>query len=146
MIRGEPAPNALWRTAMLILALALVAFHLGLIFSGLVPNLVSRPIHLALALPWIFLFAGGGGVRRLSGVLFCVTGVAACLWVALNQSMLSDQYGFLEGDFQLVVAVVLLVTVLEGARRAIGWPLPVVAALALAYGLFGQHVPGEFGH
>ena len=32
-----------------------VVFHLGLIFSGLVPNLVSKPLHLALALPWIFL-------------------------------------------------------------------------------------------
>ena len=60
--------------------------------------------------------------------------------------MLSDQYGFLEDDFQLVIAIVLLVTVLEGARRAIGWPLPIVAALALAYGLYGQHIPGEFGH
>jgi TRAP transporter 4TM/12TM fusion protein len=132
--------------AMLVLAIALVVFHLGLIFSGLVPNLVSRPVHLALALPWIFLFAGGSISQRVSGALFCAAGVAACLWVALNQSMLSDQYGFLEGDFQLVIAVVLLVTVLEGARRAIGWPLPIVAALALAYGLYGQHIPGEFGH
>ena len=40
----------------------------------------------------------------------------------------------------------LLVIVLEAARRAIGWPLPLVAALTLAYGLLGQHVPGEFGH
>lgn len=131
---------------MILLALALVAFHLGLIFSGLVPNLVSRPLHLALALPWIFLFAGGSGLSRVSGAVFCFAGVAACLWVAANQSMLSDQYGFLEGDFQKLVAIVLLVTVLEAARRAIGWPLPIVAALALAYGLYGQHIPGEFGH
>src|SRR5690606_33503352 len=26
------------------------------------------------------------------------------------------------------------------------WPLPLVAATALAYGLLGQHLPGEFGH
>ena len=32
------------------------------------------------------------------------------------------------------------------ARRAIGWPLPMVAAAALLYGLFGEHIPGEFGH
>ncbi|MHA7776433.1 TRAP transporter permease [Roseibium sp. M-1] len=138
--------SSLQRWAVLVLAGLLVAFHLGLIFSGLVPNLVSRPLHLALALPWIFVFAGGGWLKRASGAVFCVAGVAACLWVAANQSVLSDQYGFLEGDFQFVLAAVLLVTVLEGARRAIGWPLPVVAALALAYGLLGQHIPGEFGH
>ncbi|PVB62552.1 TRAP transporter fused permease subunit [Labrenzia sp. 011] len=131
---------------MIVSAVTLVVFHLGLIFSGLVPNLVSRPLHLALALPWIFVFAGGGQIRRVSGAFFCIAGIAACLWVAVNQSTLSDQYGFLEGNFQRVIAVVLLGTVLEGARRAIGWPLPVVAALALAYGLFGRHIPGEFGH
>ncbi|WP_299816433.1 TRAP transporter fused permease subunit [uncultured Roseibium sp.] len=146
MIRSEPANTPFWRTAMIVLAVTLVAFHLGLIFSGLVPNLVSRPLHLALALPWIFIFAGGGVTRRASGAVFCVAGIAACIWVAVNQSALSDQYGFLEGTFQRVVAVVLLVTVLEGARRAIGWPLPIVAGLALAYGLFGQYIPGEFGH
>jgi len=57
-----------------------------------------------------------------------------------------DQYGFLETDFQLGVAVVLILTVLEMARRSIGWPLPLVAICALAYGLLGNHIPGEFGH
>ena len=46
----------------------------------------------------------------------------------------------------MIAAVILLLSVTEMARRAIGWPLPVVAVLALAYGTFGQYVPGEFGH
>ncbi|MEH6563686.1 MAG: TRAP transporter large permease subunit, partial [Marinobacter sp.] len=57
-----------------------------------------------------------------------------------------DQYGFIESNFQLAVAVTLLLVVLETARRVIGWPLPLVATLALLYGLFGQYIPGEFGH
>ena len=32
------------------------------------------------------------------------------------------------------------------ARRAIGWPLPLIASCFIIYGLFGQHIPGEFGH
>ena len=60
--------------------------------------------------------------------------------------MLGDQYGFVESDFQLAVAVALLLVELETARRGVGWPLPLVAALALLYGLFGQYMPGEFGH
>ncbi|WP_425093438.1 TRAP transporter permease [Tropicimonas sp. S265A] len=127
-------------------ALVLVVFHLGLIFSGLVPNLVSRPLHLALALPWILLVWDGSFVKRISGVVLTILGVGASLWVAWSHDALSDQYGFLEGPFQVAVAVTLLGVVLEAARRAIGWPLPCVAALALAYGLFGQHIPGEFGH
>ena len=132
MISGDTATSPFQRIAMLLLATALVAFHLGLIFSGLVPNLVSRPLHLALALPWIFIFAKGGFLTRVSGAVLCAAGVAVCLWIVANQSALSDQYGFLEGDFQFWLAGTLLLVVLEGARRAIGWPLPVVAALALA--------------
>lgn len=134
------------RPLIIAAALCLVAFHLALIFSGLVPNLVSRPLHLALALPWIMIAAQQGLLGRTSGIILTVLGVGACLWVAVSHNQLSDQYGFLEGSYQLVIAVVLLVVVLEAARRAIGVPLPLVALLALLYGLFGQHIPGEFGH
>jgi len=121
-----------------------IGFHLWLVFSGLVPNLVSRPLHLALALPWI-LFGGaglGGGFGRLLGS----AAIAACLWIAWQHEALSDQYGYLSGTLQFAIAGILLVAVLEAARRAIGWPLPMVATLALAYGLFGEQVPGSFGH
>jgi len=134
------------RLIAFLAALVLVVFHLGLIFSGLVPNLVSRPLHLALALPWILLGAGQSRLMWGSGAVLAVLGIGASLWVALSHNMLSDQYGFLEGPFQTGIAVTLLVVVLEAARRAIGWPLPLVALLALLYGLFGQYIPGEFGH
>ncbi|MFD0980011.1 TRAP transporter permease [Tropicimonas aquimaris] len=127
-------------------ALLLVAYHLGLIFSGLVPNLVSRPLHLALALPWILLVADQSRFMWVTGLVLTVLGVGACLWIAWSHDILADQYGFLEGPGQTAIAVVLLAVVLEAARRAIGWPLPLVASLALAYGLWGQHIPGEFGH
>lgn len=123
-----------------------IGFHIWLIFSGLVPNLLSRPLHMALALPWVLIFMAKTQRQRISGAVLCVLGVAACIWVALNEDMLGDQYGTLSGDLQQGVAIVLLVVTLEMARRAISWPLPTVAALALAYGLFGQHIPGEFGY
>ncbi|MBB5702112.1 TRAP transporter 4TM/12TM fusion protein [Ochrobactrum daejeonense] len=134
------------RILLAALAALLVAFHLGLIFSGLVPNLVSRPLHMALTLPWLLIFTPSSGLKRLSGLVLAVAGIAACLWVSLNEGSLADQYGFLEGSVQTGIAVTLLVVVLETARRAIGWALPSVAALTLLYGLFGQYIPGEFGH
>ena len=81
-----------------------------------------------------------------SGAVLAALGVGSAVWVAWSHDMLADQYGFLEGPFQTGIAIVLLTVVLEAARRAIGWPLPTVALLALGYGLFGQHIPGEFGH
>ncbi len=134
------------RPFWLVLAAVMVTFHLGLIFWGLVPNLVSRPLHLAFVLPWVFVFGAKSRPQLISGVVLSLLGVSAALWIAANHDMLGDQYGFLEGNFQIVVAVILLVCVIEAARRAIGWPLPLVAITALAYALFGSYIPGEFGH
>ncbi len=125
---------------------ASIAFHVWLIFSGLVPNLISRPIHMALALPWVLVFIARNRAQRVSGMVLCAAGLIACIWVVVNRDALGDQYGSLEGPVQFAMAGTLLVVVLEMARRAIGWPLPCVAAVTLAYGLFGQYIPGEFGH
>ena len=123
-----------------------IIFHLWLIFSGLVPNLVSRPLHMALVIPWVFLFKPSVGLWRVCDWGFTLVGSAACFWVVANHNLLLDQYGYLANDFQTVIAVILLITVLEMARRSIGWPLPLLAFAALLYGLFGNYVPGEFGH
>ena len=123
-----------------------VVFHIWLIFSGLVPNLVSRPLHMALVIPWVFLFKPSVGLRRIFDWGFTLAGIAACFWIIANHNLLLDQYGYLANDFQMVIAVILLVTVLEMARRSIGWPLPLLAFAALLYGLFGNYIPGEFGH
>ncbi len=123
-----------------------ILFHIWLIFSGLIPNLISRPLHMALALPWVMVFIAKTRVQRVSGTVISIVGIACTAWIAANQSMLGDQYGYLSDNFQHVVAVLLLLITLEMARRAISWPLPAVALVALAYGLWGQYIPGEFGH
>lgn len=123
-----------------------IAFHLWLVFSGLVPNLVSRPLHMALALPWMLIFVAAPGWQRRSGMVLAAIGVGICLWIAWNAGPISDQYGFLSGPAQIVMALAILGVALETARRAIGWPLPMVAGLALAYLLWGEYIPGRFGH
>lgn len=136
------APGPVW----VGLGAVVVVFHIGLIGYGLAPNLVARPIHLALALPFALILTARSAAGRISGGLIAAAGVAACAWVAWNADALGDQYGYLESDFQLGVAVVLLLVTLEAARRSIGWPLPAVALLALGHALLGHHIPGEFGH
>ena len=140
---GEPArPLLLWQG----LGLLSIGFHLTLVFSGLVPALFARPLHMALALPWLFVFAGRSRLQALTGWVFLLVGEFCCLYVALYADALSDQYGYLDTPLQVAVAISLVVVALEAARRAIGWPLPLVAAICLAYGMFGQYVPGEYGH
>ena len=133
--------------AIVIFAASVVLFHVYLIFSGLVPNLVARPLHMALALPWVFVIGVRGRVAsRYFGYALCTAGIAGCLYIADQYELLDEQYGSLEGEMQFVLAGVLIVTVLEMARRTIKLALPIVAVIALAYGIFGEYLPGEFGH
>ncbi|WP_089657232.1 TRAP transporter permease [Franzmannia pantelleriensis] len=123
-----------------------VIFHLGLIFYGLTPALISRPLHMALALPWVLIFMATTPWQRISGWLLTGLGIAACGYIALNERALANQYGFIDTQLQMVIGVFLIFLALEAARRAIGWPLPLVALTALAYGALGQYLPGVFGH
>jgi TRAP transporter 4TM/12TM fusion protein len=134
------------RHAWALLAACLVAFHLGLIFSGLMPNLISRPLHMAFAAPFVLMLGARSKSGRLSGMVLTAIAILGCAWIALNHQQLADQYGFIENSFQTALGFTLLAIVLEMARRSIGWPLPLVAFIALLYGFLGQHIPGEFGH
>lgn len=123
-----------------------VVFHLGLVFYGLTPALVSRPLHMALLLPWVLIYMANTPAQRISGCLLTIVGMAACGYIAVNESMLADQYGFIDTHLQMAIGLFLIALALEAARRAIGWPLPLVALLALMYGALGQYIPGSFGH
>jgi len=123
-----------------------IIFHIWLIFSGLIPSLVSRPLHMALALPWVFLFPAQGRLQTCLGAALTASGVLFCGYIALNEPALSDQYGFVSGWQQIMLASGLILLALEMARRVVGWPLPSIALLFLLYGLFGSAIPGEFGH
>ena len=129
-----------------LLGVLSIAFHLYLISSGLVSNLISRPIHMALALPWALILMAKTPFERLTGIILTALSMTACAYIVRNEATLSDQYGSLEGNWQIIMAAGLIITVLEMARRFIGWSLPLVASIALAYGLWGQYVPGELGH
>ena len=135
------------RWAERVLAALTVGFHLWLLFEGLVSNLVSRPLHMALAVPWVLLLAPcAGPVARWCGRVLGLAAIGAALWIVWNYRLLDEQYGMLVGTFQYGIAVVLILAVLEMARRVVRLALPTVAVVALLYGMFGQYVPGEFGH
>lgn len=146
-VPADPLDHPLVRRVAVIWGLLGAGYHMYLMWSGLLPNLITRPLHLALALPWVFVFAPAGSrLARWSGWAMAVAGVAGCLWVALDRSRLVDQYGYLEGPLQTAMAVALVVVALEMGRRAVKWILPAVALAALAYGVFGNLLPGRFGH
>jgi hypothetical protein len=65
--------------------------------------------------------------------------------IILNWDAISMREGMaIPSDISLGVIMVLLV--LEAARRSMGWPLPIVAIVAMLYALFGPYFPGMLAH
>jgi TRAP transporter 4TM/12TM fusion protein len=134
---------------VLILCAAItVGIHVWLIFTSLVPNLVSRPLHFAAALPWVFLFVQArNGVERWIGFAATAFGLFGAAYLVINRREVLDQYGALDGSlWQFVLAFGLIAVALEMARRAVQPVLPGVALVCLLYGFFGEHLPGTLGH
>lgn len=133
---------------LIVCAAITVGIHIWLIFTGLVPNLVSRPLHFAAALPWIFLFVPyRNRVERWIGYAACGFGLFGAAYLILGRKAILDQYGSLDGSlWQFVLAFGLIAVALEAARRAVQPVLPAVAVLCLLYGFYGEHLPGSLGH
>ncbi|MPV86181.1 TRAP transporter permease [Ostreibacterium oceani] len=144
--QAHPITQQLFAT----LAVITVVFHLWLIFSGLLPNLITRPLHMLFAVPWAFFsvqqLANKPLWYRLFSYALGVVAVIILAWIAINRNEVVEQYGILYGHAQLIGAGLLLVITLEMARRQIKAALPIVALCAIAYAAFGRHIPGNLGH
>src|SRR3546814_11526410 len=79
----QHTPPYLW----MFLGLVSIVFHLSLIFTGLVPALVARPLHMALALPWPSIFGARSRRQRIPGAILMLAGRAACFYTASNAHM-----------------------------------------------------------
>ena len=127
-------------------------------------------IHLSGILSMVFLFYAAWGRRHLgaapvaswyrpSGVplhdwLFGAAGVVSALyigftWNGLDFALFGFQVQLKEqalrqgnpAPIDIVFGTILVVLVLEAARRAMGWVLPTIIAVFMGYAIFGPYMP-----
>lgn len=68
---------------------------------------------------------------------------------ALYVPWVYEQLAFRVGNplpLDIMMGTALIVTLLEAVRRSMGWPLPIIAVLFMAYAYFGQSMPGVLVH
>jgi len=134
-----------------VLTLVLSLFVLGTAVFGAREALVQRPIFLALVIVVaLFRYPLLKNTRLwvLGAVIDVVLGaaaVASCIWVALNADTIMNSLPT-AGPLEIGMTIVLVLTVLELSRRAIGLIFPSMVVVGLAYALFGQYIPGPLGH
>lgn len=103
---------------------------------------------IALSLVYLTLPFKRGGDRQepqqISALdcLASIVSIVTCTILSLRYPVLSEDIFFhLEEGFYL--SAIILALTIEGLRRAIGWPLVIIAGVFLIYGLLGQYIPGE---
>jgi TRAP transporter 4TM/12TM fusion protein len=142
---GRPAglSGAIFGVALLFSSFQIVTAA----FSPLSSQVV-RAIHVGFVLLMVFAllpaFRNGPGWKPLAWAMG-LTGFALSFYHWVFEADLTQRAGELT-RWDWVVGVVTLVLVFEAARRMMGWALPLICGLFLAYAAFGEHLPGMLAH
>ena len=125
-------------------------YHLYTAIFGPPVTLVHRSIHVAMMLALTFLmYPGWKGASRKSAHI--LDWICVLLSFAAPIYIYKDYIGVVEragnpSQMDMVMATLLVVLVLEAARRCSGVWLPAIGLIFIAYGLFGRNMPGLFMH
>ncbi|MDV2856974.1 TRAP transporter permease [Oceanimonas sp. CAM02] len=136
-----------WSWVVTLFAVTLTGFHLYTGYFGTLPTQKQGAVHLGLALGMIFLLypASRKGINRPSVAWYDVILAFVATFVAYYKILFFDEIlrarvtGYSTVD--LIIAVLGVLFVLEATRRTVGMPIVIVAALAIAYALFGNFIP-----
>jgi TRAP transporter 4TM/12TM fusion protein len=145
------------KTAFLIplLAAAWSLFQLSLATVLLLDSVIVRAVHLAFAITLVYLsrplfkkekkgrlgkYLSARDRITLLDISLAVIAALAALYVVIDYDGLATRPGALISR-DLVVGIVLVVMVLEAARRSLGPVLPIVAGAFILYSFFGPYMP-----
>lgn len=157
-MRFRPMAN-IAATTVTTLLIALSCFHYYTAGFGLLREATHRGVHLAFVLGLIFLvfaFNKKAAAQQQSSWhhplglplydwLCAIAAVAAALYIPY----VFDDLAFRVGNpdtLDVVMGTTLIVLLLEATRRAMGWPLPIIAIVFMLYAMFGPVFPGLLKH
>lgn len=131
-----------------VAAVALATFHLYTAGFGQLDNFRQRAVHLGGLLILVFLLypAGKRSPKRAPSIMdwvLVVMSIAACGYILTSY----ESYAFRGGlalEHEYFFGAMLLVVVVEAARRTIGLSLPIISGVFLLYAYLGNWVPGYF--
>jgi len=129
-------------------AVIMSLFHLYAAYA-IVPTQTLRPIHVAFVMFLCFLmFPVSKRFRhRIMWWDWAVAlmAVAVAVYLIIGGDEFTDR-NTSPNTWDIVFGTALILMVLEGMRRTIGWILPVITICFLAYAVFGNYLPHPWTH
>ncbi|MAY62657.1 MAG: C4-dicarboxylate ABC transporter permease [Rhizobiales bacterium] len=135
----------------------LSCYHFYTAGFGIPQATVHRGLHLGVTLLVVFLSFSAFGKKEIRPGALAPFGLPLLDWVlgiagliaALYVPWIYSELAFRVGNplpIDIIMGTILIVVLLEAVRRSMGWPLPVIALLFIAYAYFGKSMPGLFVH
>lgn len=141
-----------WAARLVVFgALAFSAYQISVAAFHPFSSLIIRALHVSFLMFLIFMLypATKSGRKEQSipwyDVLLSLLGFSVGFYHLIFEADLIERSGD-PTTADLVVATLASVLVFEAARRVVGLALPIVCALFLAYGFFGQYLPLSIAH
>lgn len=156
----EEGKNSPFIKAASLVALLMGLFHVYTGLFGQLNYVSQRGFHLAFGVTILLLsmplhdhffekkFAGNKAFCLITRAidLVLVVGIWAAVFMARDEiSHISDRLGVVTPMATLAGAMLLFI-VLEATRRALGWIMPVLALIFIAYALAGPYLPIAIAH
>ncbi|MCM3390021.1 TRAP transporter permease [Ureibacillus chungkukjangi] len=136
-----------------VIYIGLLSFSLFQLYTAIFGQFtayIQRSIHLGFALTFIFLLFPSFKKGRKDKVPFydyilAIAAMGSGLYWTINYERLVKSLGSIT-QMDFIVGLIVIILVLEGARRAVGLPIAIIAALFLAYAMFGRYMPDFLSH
>ncbi|MGJ5618142.1 TRAP transporter permease [Sulfitobacter sp. MF3-043] len=155
MLSGLPDRFFDWTIG--IVSLLLVSLTLYTAYFGVFPDGLQRSAHLLLVMALVYVAAlrtslkdeGSSSPSRTLQTLWIVVvltaGIIATGHHIINFDAINDRWGEITG-LEIIFAVILVIALFDACRRTIGWPIVILAAIFIAYGLLGSYLPDGLAH
>lgn len=146
--QGLAANPGDWPRALFYVALLFSIFQIVTAAFHPVSSQILRAGHVGFLLLVVFLSFpthGRGQPWQPLAWLLGLAGMATAFYQWYFEADLIQRSGELT-DSDMLIGVLLTVLVFEAARRVMGIALPIICGLFLAYGLFGEYLPGDLAH
>lgn len=135
--------------AFTLVAVVFCLFHLYMAATGPLTAFEQRVIHLSLGMVMVFLVCPArrepGGLWIIVDWVLCLSALSIGGYFYFSAEDIAFRLG-IPNTWDLVSGGALTILLLESTRRVLGWPLPIIACIAIIYGFFGSHLPGLLAH
>ncbi|MDR3265627.1 MAG: TRAP transporter permease [Synergistaceae bacterium] len=140
-----------WAKVVAVIATCMSIYHL-VTSSGywMLPSMHHQSVHLTFLLILAFLLYPAFGKKQKGSAPSCfdliwlVVSAASSIYILLCFDEFSIRGTAIPRD--LIMGGILIVCVLEATRRSVGKELMILALVFLAYGFWGDLIPGMLGH